>query len=174
MLWHAVRDGTVRLHGGVPGPASELVPARDYWMGSVPRLPCVAVVGNPDAPPYELLLPLATARWLHRTRWALALAGDRRPLMDLVPDPEPGMVHLPTLRDLVETRKGRPVRLIARDVVYTPDAETWYNGRLARGERSAYVNRVTLGVDTYEAVVRWTPLAVEYASRVCVNSLCAM
>ena len=172
MLWHAVRDGVLRLHGGAPDPATDLVPARDYWMGRAGA--CVAVVGNPDAPPYELLMPVSTARWRHRTAWALALASDRRPLMDLVADPEPGMVHFPTVRELVETRKGRAVRVIARDVVYTPDAETWYNGRLARGERSAYVNRVTLAVDTYDAVVRWEPVAVEYASRVTLECLCEM
>jgi hypothetical protein len=173
MLWHAVRDGAVRLHGGVPGPASEMVPSRDYWVGG-----CggggVAAVGNLDAPPYELLMPVSTARWRHRTAWALALASDRRPLADLVADPDPGTMHFPTLRELVETRKGRAVRLIARDVVYTPDAETWYGGRLARGERSAYVNRVTLGVDTYDGVVRWEPLGVEYATRVCLDLLRAM
>lgn len=173
MLWHAVRDGVVRLDGGrVPGPAADSVPVRDYWTGRAGA--CVVVVGNPDAPPYELVMPVSTARWRHRTAWALALASDRRPLMDLVTDPEPGMVHFPTMRELVETRKGRTVRVIARDVVYTPDAETWYNGRMARGERSAYVNRVTLAVDTYDAVVRWEPVAVEYASRVTLVEMCTV
>lgn len=141
-VWHAVRDGLVQASSThVAG-----LPSLEFRAYAVRGAAETYALSNPDAAPYALALPRATARWPHRVAWCLDLARARG---ETGPPPPAEYADLPVLRELWETRKGARVRLIAHDLVFSPAAESWHAARLAVGKTGLYANIVLLGVDTF-------------------------
>jgi hypothetical protein len=157
-VWHAVRDGRVAAS---PTHVAGL-PSLDFRAYAVSGAVEIYALSNPDAEPYALALPVATARWPHRVAWALALARARG---ETGPPAPPEFSDLPVLRELWETRKGGRVRLIAHDLVFSPEAAAWCAARLAAGKSGLYANVIAFGADTFAKTIDFsTPLgSISYA-----------